>query len=142
VAIVSPLAFSFGGCLNSIANKIGSPFTVIAAAVALAGCATSASEIAPAYVSPLQYQSYSCQQLAAEAARVSGRAAEVAGVQDAKRIDDQIATGAGVVVFWPALFFIKGDGQSAAELARLRGEYEALQKAATEKSCQVQVRKS
>ncbi len=123
-------------------KKIGSVFAIMGAAITLTGCATASTEVAPSYVSPLQYQSYSCQQLSAEAARISGRAAEVAGVQDAKRTDDQIAVGVSAVVFWPALFFLKGDGASAAELARLKGEYEALQKAAIEKNCQIQTRKS
>jgi hypothetical protein len=123
-----------------VRQKIKSVIAVAALAIAIAGCATSSSDIGPSYVSPLQYQSYSCQQIAAEAARVSGRAAEVAGVQDTKRTDDQIATGVGVIVFLPALFFIKGDGQSAAELARLKGEYEALQKAAIEKNWQVRTK--
>jgi hypothetical protein len=40
----------------------------------LAGCATRSSDIAEAYVSPIQYQSYSCTQLREEAARVSTHA--------------------------------------------------------------------
>jgi hypothetical protein len=86
----------------------------------------------------LQFQALTCPQIAQEAARISSRAAEVAGVQDSKRSDDQVATGVGVIVFWPALFFLKGDGQTAAELGRLRGEYEALEKIAIEKNCNVQ----
>jgi hypothetical protein len=36
-----------------------------------AGCATRSSDIQAAYVSPVQYQSFSCQQLREEAASVS-----------------------------------------------------------------------
>lgn len=36
--------------------------------------------------------------------------------------------GVGLVLFWPALFFLAGDDQKE-ELARLKGEYEALEKA-------------
>ena len=39
------------------------------------------------------------------------------------------------MIFWPAAFFIKGDGASAAELGRLKGEFEALEKASIEKRC-------
>jgi hypothetical protein len=42
--------------------------------------------------------------------------------------------GVGLVVFWPALFFLAGDDQKEA-LARLKGEYEALQAAAIRKDC-------
>jgi len=46
-------------------------------------------------------------------------------------VDDHAA----VVIFWPAAFFVKGDGQNAAELARLKGEFEALEKVSIEKNC-------
>ena len=82
---------------------------VAAGAFALAGCATRAENISAAYVSPIQYQNYTCAQLQEEAARVSARAAIANGAQDQKATGDAVATGVGVVLFWPALFFIKGD---------------------------------
>lgn len=100
-----------------------------------AGCASSSSEITPHYVSPIQYQALSCQQLTAEGERVSQRANQLAGVQDDKATNDAIATGVGAVLFWPSLFFIKGDGQTAAELGRLRGEFDAIEQAAIQKNC-------
>ncbi len=124
----------------AVFKKLIADLALTAVAGFVAGCATSSSEIRPTYVSPLQFQALTCAQIAQEAARISSRAAEVAGVQDSKRTDDQIATGVGVVVFWPALFLLKGDGQTAAELGRLRGEYEALEKVAIEKNCNVQVK--
>jgi hypothetical protein len=63
---------------------------------------------------------------------VSGRASEVAGVQDSNKTTDAWVTGAAIVLFWPAAFFVKGDGPTAAELARLKGEFEALEKATIE----------
>jgi hypothetical protein len=108
--------------------------------VALAtGCASKAENITAAYVSPLQYQKYDCRQLAEEASRISARAQQVAGVQDAKATNDAVATGVGVVIFWPALFLIKGDSTTAAELARLRGEIEAIERVAIEKKCNFRV---
>ena len=103
----------------------------------LAGCASSSSEITAHYVSPIQYQSLTCQQLIAEGERVSQRANQLAGVQDEKSTNDAVATGVGVILFWPSLFFIKGDGQTAAELGRLRGEYDAIQQASIMKNCGV-----
>jgi hypothetical protein len=44
-------------------------------------------------------------------------------------------TGAAIVLFWPAAFFVKGDGQNAAELARLKGEFEAIEQASIQKNC-------
>ena len=123
-------------------NTILSSAMAAVVAIAVSGCASSSSDVRASYVSPLQYQSYTCQQISAEAARVSSRAAEVAGVQDTKRTNDQVATGVAIVVFWPAAFLVGGDGQAAAELARLKGEYEALEKISIEKNCNMQFKSS
>lgn len=106
--------------------------------LAVGGCASASSEISSSYVSPLVYQHLTCQQIAAEADRVSRRAAEVAGVQDSNRTSDAWTTAAAIVVFWPAAFFVKGDGPTATELARLKGEFEALEKVSIEKNCGTQ----
>jgi hypothetical protein len=117
--------------------KIFNVFSVILSTV-LAGCASKAENIAAAYVSPLQYQTYSCPQLGEEAARIASRANQVAGVQDGKATNDAVATGVGVIIFWPALFLIKGDSATAAELARLKGEIEAIEKVSVQKKCNIQ----
>ena len=72
----------------------------------------------PAYVSPVAYQSYTCQQLALEAQAISTRAATLSGAQDSQRTKDGVATAATIVVFWPAAFFVGGDKQIAAELSQ------------------------
>ena len=112
-----------------------SHWTACALGFALAGCASSSSDITASYVSPLQYQAYSCEQIAAEAGRISARVSQLAGVQDNKATNDAVATGVAIVLFWPAAFMVNGDGQTAAELARLKGEFEAVEKASIEKSC-------
>ena len=72
------------------------------------------------------YENYTCQQLAAEAQTVSCRAAQAAGVQYKKRTTDAVVTTKGLVVFWPSLFFIHGNGRLAAELA---SQTEAIEQA-------------
>ena len=54
----------------------------VAAASILAGCAKKSEDIAAQYVSPMQYQSYSCRQIAEEAQRVTNQAAQLSGAQD------------------------------------------------------------
>ena len=66
----------------------------------------------------MQYDAYNCQQLAEKAQRVSAHAAEAAGAQDSQATRDAVATTAAIAVFWPAAFFVDGDKQNAAELAR------------------------
>lgn len=101
----------------------------------LAGCASNADKIGASYISPLQYQNYSCVQLGDEAPRVSGRVAQLSGVQDQKASSDALATGVAIVLFWPAAFMIGGNDQNTAELARLKGEFEAVERASIEKNC-------
>ena len=113
-------------------------FGIVALGAALAGCASSSSEIAPAYVSPVAYQSYTCQQLAMEAQGISARAASLSGAQDSQRSKDGLATAAAIVVFWPAAFFVGGDKQTAAELANMKGQMVAVEQASIAKKCNIQ----
>ena len=59
------------------------------------------------------------------------------GELDENKENDQMITGAGLILFWPALFFIGGTKEQEAEYARLKGEYEALDKVAIQKNCLV-----
>ena len=83
----------------------------------------------------IQYQSYTCAQLAEEAQRVSSAAATATGVQDKQATNDAVALGVGFVIFWPSLFFIGGDKVNAAQLAHLKGEMDAIQEASIQKKC-------
>lgn len=103
--------------------------------MALAGCATPAKDIAPAYVSTGLYENLSCDQLRNEATGVSSRAAAAFGKQEQNRGQDAAMTTVGVVLFWPALFFMKGDGADAAEVARLKGEMQAIEQVNRIKNC-------
>ncbi|HEY1545814.1 MAG TPA: hypothetical protein VGG01_25710 [Xanthobacteraceae bacterium] len=104
----------------------------------LASCASSSDKIAASYVSPMQYDNYNCRQLADEAQRVSAHAAQAAGAQDNQATKDTIATTAAIVIFWPAAFFVQGDKQNAAELARLKGEMDAIEQVSIRKQCGIQ----
>lgn len=102
-----------------------------------AGCAQKSDKISAAYVSPVAYQTYSCRQLAEEAQRVSSRGAQIMGVQNKQAESDAVATGVALVLFWPAAFFIKGNKTNAAEVARLKGEMEAIEQASIKKNCKI-----
>ncbi len=114
--------------------------TTAACAAALAGCASRAENIAASYASPVAYAPLNCQQIAAEASNVSARVAQLTQTQNQKAVGDAVATGVALVVFWPALFFISGDGATAGELGRLKGEALALESASRAKNCGIQFR--
>jgi len=84
----------------------------------------------------MQYQSYSCNQIRMEMQRVGRRVNDVAGIQDSEATKDSVAMGVGLVLFWPALFFMIGQDKEQ-ELSRLKGEFEALEQAAIQKECSV-----
>jgi hypothetical protein len=88
----------------------------------------------------MQYDSFNCRQLAEEAQRISARAAQAAGAQDSQATKDTVATTAAIIIFWPAAFFVQGDKQNAAELARLKGEMEAIEQVSIRKQCGIQFR--
>ena len=112
-------------------------FELVLSLSLLTGCAERSANVQSSYVSPIAYESYTCQQLAEEAARLSARASEIAGVQDNNATKDAVVTGVSIVVFWPAAFFIHGNKGNKAELARLKGEKDAVEQAVIKKNCSV-----
>lgn len=108
---------------------------VLGASIALGGCATASKDIAAAYVSPMQYQGYDCEQLASESQRIQARVMQLSGRLDAAASNDKTIAGVGIVLFWPALFALGGTKQQEADYARLRGEYDAVQQSAILKKC-------
>ena len=111
-------------------------------AIVVAGCAKDASQVGATYVSPILYENYTCPQLAEEAQRVSSRASQAAGIQNQKATNDAVAMGVGIVVVWPALFFIKGNDENTAELARLKGQMDAIEQASIRKRCGIKFERS
>lgn len=109
--------------------------TTLAFAIALGGCATSSKDVATAYVSPMQYQSYDCDQLASESQRLQVRVNQLSGRLDEAAANDKAIMGVGMILFWPALFALGGTKQQEAEYGRLKGEYDGIQQAATLKKC-------
>ena len=86
-------------------------------------------------LSPLQYQSYDCNQLQLEAQRVSDRVSSLQGDLSERADNDSAKMGVGLVLFWPTLFFLHGDGTQATEYAHLKGERDAIEKASIERKC-------
>ncbi|WP_339853402.1 hypothetical protein [uncultured Nisaea sp.] len=107
-------------------------------AAALSACASNSDDIKAAYVSPIQYQNHTCTQLGNELDRLSVRLIEAAKVQDKEADEDVVATAAGAIIFLPILLFIDGDGAGAAELSRLKGEFDAIEQTAIKNDCDVQ----
>lgn len=104
-------------------------------AALLGGCATRSADVAPLPTSPAEFLSWDCARIDDERDAVQQRAADVAYAVDERVGNNILALGVGVTVFWPALFAMRPDGLEATDLARLKGRYEALARAAVNKGC-------
>ena len=109
--------------------------SILAVVVALSGCATASKDVASIYVSPLQYQSFDCDQLAAENQRLQSRVNQLAGRLDEAASNDKAIGVVGAILFWPALFALGGTKPQEAEYSRLRAEADAIQQSAIIKKC-------
>lgn len=111
------------------------PMFAAAASICMlvAGCATAPEQIQAAYISPLVYQPYNCGQLGEEYARIGRRTDEVFAAQAGESSKDASAVAIGIFL-WPALFALAGEDRRY-EVARLKGEANALEQAAIQKNC-------
>ena len=115
-------------------------FLIVAAStVALTACASQPEDIQTAYVSPLQYNNYDCDQLSMEAERVSARTIALYHSLKDTADTDEIQMGVGLILLWPTLFWLEGgDDERAPEYARLKGERDAIEKVSVQKRCGIQ----
>ena len=107
---------------------------ILSASLTIVGCATAGKDVVGAYVSPMQYASYDCNQIRDETARLTGRVTQLSGRLDEAASNDK-AIASGGIFFFPALFALGGTKSQEAELARLKGEAEALQSTYIQKKC-------
>ena len=108
--------------------------TLSCGALLLAGCADKSANIQAAYVSPIVYQNYDCDDLVQEYQRVIEKSHQINKQQDDIASNDSAAMGVGLILFWPALFFIDNDDHRE-EVARLKGLVDTIEKVAIEKKC-------
>lgn len=104
--------------------------SVFATLLILNGCATPPDKIAPQYVSEIQYINLTCDQMAAEQSRLLTALAEASRAQHQARGDDAL----GVLLIGVPTSSLSGSNQ-ASYVARLKGELEALQRAAIKNNC-------
>ena len=117
--------------IMNIKSVISLPLIV---AILLSGCATKPSEIGASYVSPYKYKDYDEEQIIMEMDHVGRRTNELYYSLKKEASGDTAQMAVGLLLFWPALFFLEGgDGPEAAEYARLKGEYEALRTVAVQR---------
>jgi hypothetical protein len=100
------------------------------ASLILSGCAKSPGSISASYVSEISYQNYTCTQLAEENRRIVEAYAVAAKQQENARTNDTV----GVILLGLPVSSLSGDN-IAPEIARLKGEANAIHRASLSKSC-------
>ena len=103
----------------------------------IVGCSSApkASEVSAAYVPTGYYSNMSCEQLIAEAEAVRR---PVPALEDAVNKHRSNQTGVEVVtwvLFWPAAFLLDKGEATSGQLAKAKGEIEAISLAMRSKKC-------
>ncbi|MEQ9639919.1 MAG: metal ABC transporter ATP-binding protein [Alphaproteobacteria bacterium] len=117
-------------------GNLGRTVGTVVVLLLLGACASQPNEIATASVSTIQYEGYTCEQIALDVSRVQRRADELHASLKKKADNDGAQMAVGLILFWPALLFLEGgDGPEAQEYARLKGEAYALETVSIQKAC-------
>lgn len=107
----------------------------VCALIALGGCATPAKDVPAIQIASSTYGNHDCDQLAAEGERIQRRATHLGSNLDQAARDAPEYVAAGLLLSWRAFAAVGGSKQQVAEYARLKGEYEAVERVAIAKNC-------
>lgn len=105
-------------------------FSIFAIPFFAVGCLnmpTKPAEVTGAYVSPVKYQNYTCEQLITELNSLSRRENSLVSAQNQRIKTSQVQA------FWHG--YGQGDSVEVTELANVRGEKEAIKTSLEKKSC-------
>jgi hypothetical protein len=105
-------------------------FILVAFVISLSGCAKSPESISASYVSDISYKPLSCQDLGVEFARFDAALTQASNQQEKARENDTI----GILLIGVPVSSLSGDGV-APEVARLKGEIEAINRVSSQKRC-------
>ena len=122
--------------LNKMGGNYEKCFLIFLAGIFLVSCASAPGDLGSQYVPASTYSNLTCDKISASLRTKNNRLSNLYATLDKKRSTDNIQTGLGLLIFWPALFFLEGgDGPDAAEYRKLKGEVEALGEASINKGC-------
>ncbi|MFN3933562.1 hypothetical protein [Parvibaculum sp.] len=109
----------------------------VAASFVLSGCTQRTAQIQSTYVSPKEYDNYSCDELAKERSAILAKAKEIGDLQEENADADAAFVAGFLLVSMPLLIGTAFTKDRAAEFAALKGKYEAVDRAQYEKRCDV-----
>lgn len=112
--------------MNKFVKKVLMP-SVLFVFYSCANMSTPPAQITGAYISPIKYENYTCNQLGIEISSLSRRENQLVIAQEQRLKSSQTQA------FW--LGYGTGDGIEASELANVRGEREAVISTMETKKC-------
>lgn len=99
--------------------------------------AKTSSEVAPELISPSMYRGMSCGELRAEAQSVKNATPALAAAVDKEYNNDKALEAVAWILFWPAALAMDGNDAEAAQLARAKGQLEAITAQMRSKGCRI-----
>ena len=108
-----------------------------AAFLVMAGCSSApkSNEVGAAYVSSAQYASFTCDQLINEAESVRRSVPGLEAAVDKHRDSQKNVELVTWILFWPAAFALDKGTENSSQLAKAKGELEAISPAIKSKKC-------
>ena len=103
----------------------------------LTGCATDTTQIQASYVSPYEYEEYTCNGLRGEAARVTRKVREIGAQIDETASSDSAAVTVGLILPTAFLLIDGNDPAAARRYAELKGQMNAIEEASIRKGCEI-----
>lgn len=117
-------------------KKIQSVLAVACLAV-LAGCSSApkSNEVTATYVPTSNYKDFTCEQLVAEAEGIRRSVPALASAVDKHRSNQDGVELVTWILFWPAAFALDKGSDTSGQLAKAKGELEAVTLAMQTKGC-------
>ena len=107
------------------------------AATLLPGCATRPENVAASHVSSSRYTDRTCKSLARELDEVQDALRAQSAKLNDKATQDAVVTGVGMILFWPVLFALGNNSGLEGDVARLKGEEQAIRRQMREADCEM-----
>jgi len=104
--------------------------------IVLASCGNvTSSEVIADSVSGYEYNNMTCKELEGEMDHLERAGSAAAGVVDSRKNTQDGKNAAAFLFFWPALFLTDDNSSEANKYARIKGEFDAAQRAYRRKDC-------
>jgi hypothetical protein len=108
---------------------------IITLAAFVSACASKGADVTASHVPSSRYATADCERLTRDLLDARTARDSMSAQLDSAAQKDAGLVAVSIILFWPAAFFVGQDKGKEAELARLKGEVIALERALDDKRC-------